>query len=62
MTVHKLRSTLQDYFEHMTGKTIEAVGTFDDELVIFLDDQSEVCVWSDGSLSIQINERQELDD
>jgi hypothetical protein len=46
----------------MTGKTIEAVGTFDDELIILLDDQSEVCLWSDGSLSIQINERQELDD
>ena len=62
MTVHKIRGTLQGYFEHMTGKKIEAVGTFDDELVIFLDDQSEVCIWSDGSLSIQINERQELDD
>jgi hypothetical protein len=46
----------------MTGKTIEAVGTFDDELIILLDDKSEVCLWSDGSLSIQINERQELDD
>jgi hypothetical protein len=46
----------------MTGKTIEAVGTFDDELIILLDDQSEVCIWSDDSLSIQINERQELDD
>jgi hypothetical protein len=46
----------------MTGKVIEAVGTFDDELVIFLDDQSEVCIWSDGSLSIQINEKPELDD
>jgi hypothetical protein len=45
-----------------TGKTIEAVGTFDDELVILLDDQSEVCIFSDGSLSMQINERQELDD
>jgi hypothetical protein len=62
MTVHKIRGTLQGYFEHMTGKTIEAVGTFDDELVIFLDDQSEVCIWSDGSLSIQINEKPELDD
>jgi len=62
MTVHKIRGTLQGYFEHMTGKTIEAVAVFDDELVIFLEDQSEVCIWSDGSLSIQINERQELDD
>lgn len=62
MSVTKIRGTLQSYFEHMTGKTIEAVGTFDDELIILLDDQSEVCLWSDGSLSIQINERQELDD
>lgn len=62
MSVTKIRGTLQGYFEHMTGKTIEAVGTFDDELVILLDDQSEVCIWSDDILSIQINERQELDD
>jgi hypothetical protein len=45
----------------MIGKTIESVGTFDEELVILLDDDSEVCIWSDDSLSIQINERQELD-
>ena len=62
MSVTKLRGTLQNYFEHMTDKVIEAVGTFDDELVIFLDDGSEVCIWSDGSLSIQINEKPELDD
>lgn len=62
MTVTKIRGTLQGYFEHMTGKTIEAVGTFDDELVILLDDQSEVCIWSEDSLSIQINERQDFDD
>jgi hypothetical protein len=62
MSVTKIRGTLQGYFEHMTGKTIEAVGTFDDELIILLDDESEVCIWSDDSLSIQINERQELDD
>ena len=62
MTVTKIRGTLQGYFEHMTGKTIEAVGTFDDELIILLDDQSEVCLWSDGSLSIQINEKQDFDD
>lgn len=61
MAVTKLRGTLQAYFEHMTGKTIEAVGTFDDELIILLDDESEVCIWSDDSLSIQINERPELD-
>lgn len=60
MTVHKIRGTLQGYFEHMIGKQIESVGTFDDELIILLDDQSEVCLWSDGSLSIQINEKQEL--
>jgi hypothetical protein len=61
MTVTKLRGTLQGYFEHMIGKTIESVGTFDEELVILLDDESEVCIWSDDSLSIQINERPELD-
>ena len=62
MTVTKIRGTLQGYFEHMTGKTIEAVGTFDDELIILLDDQSEICLWTDGSLSIQINEKAEFDD
>jgi hypothetical protein len=62
MTVTKIRGTLQGYFEHMTGKTIEAVGTFDDELIILLDDQSEVCLWTDGSLSIQINEKAKFDD
>jgi hypothetical protein len=46
----------------MTGKTIEGVGTFDDELVIFLSDKSEVCIWSDGNLSIRIDEQQETDD
>ena len=63
MAVTKLRGTLQSYFEHMTGKAIESVGTFDEELIIFLDDKSEVCIWSDdGSLSMQINEQPPPDD
>jgi hypothetical protein len=46
----------------MVGKTIEEVGIFDGELVIFLDDQSEVCIFEDvDGLAMQINERPELD-
>jgi hypothetical protein len=63
MTVHKLRGTLQDYFERMVGKTIEEVAIFDNEFVIFLDDQSEVCLFVDEyGLKMQINERPEFDD
>ena len=47
MTVTKLRGTLQDYFDQMTGRTIEGVGVFDGELVIFLDNKHEVCLWQD---------------
>ena len=62
MTVHKLY-LMQDYFKHMVGKTIEEVAIFDGELVIFLDDKSEVCIFeTDVGLSMQINERPELDD
>lgn len=62
MTVHKIRGTLQDYFERMTGQVIEGAGVFDDELVIFLDSGDEVCLWSDeGNLAIRIDERAELD-
>ena len=62
MTVHKL-FLMQDYFEHMVGKTIEEVAIFDGELVIFLDDKSEVCIFeTDVGLSMQINERPEQDD
>ena len=61
MTVHKL-FLMQDYFEHMVGKTIEEVAIFDGELVIFLDDKSEVCIFeTDVGLSMQINERPEQD-
>ena len=63
MTVHKLFVGIQDYFEHMVGKTIEQVGMFDDELVIFLDDKSEVCIYEGKyGLTMQINERPEQDD
>lgn len=61
MTVHKL-FLMQDYFQHMIGKTIEEVAIFDDELCIFLDDKSEVCIFeTEVGLSMQINEKQELD-
>jgi hypothetical protein len=57
MTVHKLRGTLQEYFEHMIGQTILQVGVFDGELVIVLEDNSEVCLFqNDDGLSIQINQ------
>jgi hypothetical protein len=47
----------------MIGKKIEEVAIFDGELVIFLDDKSEVCIFeSDEGLTMQINERPELDD
>lgn len=51
---------LQTYFEMMIGKTIEAVGVFDDDLVIVLNDGSEVIVWSDGDLAMAVEERPEL--
>jgi hypothetical protein len=63
MSVVKLRGRLQDYFEHMAGKTIDMVAIFDGELVIFLDDQSEVCIFqNDDGLAMQINESIETDD
>lgn len=53
---------MQDYFEHMIGKTIEEVGIFNGELVIFLDDESEVCIFENvDGMAIQINTKQELD-
>lgn len=56
MTVHKLRGTIQDYFEHMIGKEIIQVGVFNGELVIVLDDHSEVCVYEkETGLTMQIN-------
>lgn len=63
MTVHKLRGTLQDYFESMIGRTIEEVAVFDGELVIFLDDEREVCIFEgEYGLTMQINERPDFDD
>jgi hypothetical protein len=63
MSVVKLRGRLQDYFDHMVGKTIDMVAIFDGELVIFLDDQSEVCIFqNDDGLAMQINESVEPDD
>lgn len=63
MSVTKLRGTLQGYFEHMTGKVIEGVGIFDGEIIISLEDKSEVCLFTDenDNLCIQINERAEFD-
>ena len=56
------KDTLESYFERMINKTIQAVAVFDDELVIILDDGSEVCLWSDsGDMAIQVNEKPELD-
>ena len=56
------KDTLESYFNRMVEKTIQAVAVFDDELVIILDDGSEVCLWSDsGDMAIQINDKPELD-
>ena len=61
MTVHKIIPAL-DYFKHMIGKSIEEVAIFDGELVIFLDDKSEVCIFeNDEGLAMQINQRPELE-
>lgn len=63
MSVTKLRGTLQDYFESMVGKTIEEVAIFNDELVIFLDDGKEVCIFEgELGLSMQINEKPDFND
>ena len=60
-TIHKLRGDLQDYFEHMVGKEIVEVAVFDGELVIVLDDDSEVCIFeNENGLVMQVNEREEL--
>lgn len=63
MSVTKLRGTLQDYFESMIDRTIEEVAIFNDELVIFLDDGKEVCIFEgELGLSMQINEKPDFDD
>ena len=57
-----INDTLESYFQRMVDKTIQAVAIFDDELVIILDDGSEVCLWSDsGDMAIQVNEKPDLD-
>lgn len=58
--IEETEDLLKTYFEMMVGKTIEAVGVFDDDLVIVLDDGSEVTVWSDGDLAMSVEERPEL--
>jgi len=64
MTVTKLRGTVQDYFQQMTGRTIDGVGVFDGEVVIFLDNFDEVCFFADdeGNLAMRIDKREEFDD
>jgi hypothetical protein len=63
MSVTNIRGKAQEYFQRMTGRTIEAVGVFDEELVIFLDNGDEVCLWSENdAMAMQINERPEFDD
>jgi hypothetical protein len=64
MSVTKLRGGVQDYFEMMTGRTIDGVGTFDGELVLFLDNLDEVCffVSDEGYLAMRIDERPKTND
>lgn len=58
--IEDTKDLLKTYFEMMIGKTIEAVGVFDDDLVIVLNDGSEVIVWSDGDLAMAVEERPEF--
>jgi hypothetical protein len=45
---------LEDYFNHMVGKTIVGVGVIEDELVLSLDDGSKVTIFSDDDISMNI--------
>jgi hypothetical protein len=45
---------LEDFFNHMLGKTIIGVGVLDDELVITLNDKSIVTFFSDEDISMNI--------
>ena len=45
---------LENYFNHMIGKTILGVGVIDDELVFTLNDGSIVTLFSDNDLSMNI--------
>ena len=62
MSVTNIRGKAQEYFERMAGRTIDAVGVFDAELVRVLDNGDAVCWWSQGDASaMQINERPKFD-
>lgn len=45
---------LEDFFNHMLGKTIIGVGVLDDELVLTLNDKSIVTFFSDDDISMNI--------
>jgi hypothetical protein len=45
---------LENYFNHMLGKTIIGVAVIDDELVFTLNDGSIVTLFSDNDLSMNI--------
>jgi hypothetical protein len=45
---------LEDYFNHMVGKTIIGVGVIEDELVLSLNDSSKVTIFSDDDISMNI--------
>jgi hypothetical protein len=45
---------LEDYFNHMVGKTIIGVGVIDDEMVLTLSDGSKVTFFSDSDLSMNV--------
>jgi hypothetical protein len=58
MTTTSRNAVIGDYFEHMVGKTIEEVAVFDGELIIFLSDLTEVCIYeSENGFSLEIKER-----
>jgi hypothetical protein len=45
---------LEDYFNHMLGKTIVGVGVIEDELALSLNDGSKVTLFSDDDLSMNV--------
>jgi len=57
MTV-KLRPKLSDYFEQIKGQKIEGIGTESGDLIMFLSNGIELCVWSDDSLNLTVSETQ----
>ena len=46
--------TLEQFFNHMLGKTIVGVGVIDDELVLTLNDKSVVTLFSEDDISMNI--------